>query len=121
MQSTAAGPDGRSPAHESGRLRPVNLPLSRQRTSGGRRRWFFIFALGVILAPLACLELAYRIELTTIAERPPTPIAPLPPLVMQVAALELLRARTPETRAIYPWTAAMAVARIVWTRGRPPA
>jgi hypothetical protein len=77
----------------------------------------FSFLAGLILVPLACLELAYRIELSRITERPPTPIEPLPPLIMRVAALGLLPTSEPETHPIYPWTAVAAVARLAWRMG----
>jgi Transglycosylase len=100
-------------------ISPVKLRFSGRSASGGLRRWFFILA-GLILVPLACLELAYRIELSWITERPPTPIAPLPPLVMRVAALGLLPTSGVETHPIYPWTAVAAIARVAW-RKEPPA
>ena len=98
--------------------RQVRPPTPGGPGTGIRRRWFLISA-GILLAPLVALEVAYRLELTRIAERPPPPVPRLPPLVMHVAALELLHTSPPETHAVYPWTAAMALAQVAWTTRSP--
>ncbi|MGE5049143.1 MAG: hypothetical protein ACM3PC_11270, partial [Deltaproteobacteria bacterium] len=74
-------------------------------------RWLLAAVL-VLLSPMACIEAAYRIELTRVPERPPEPLPELPSLLIQAAAVDMTGAASPQTRGIYPWTALSALARV---------
>jgi len=81
--------------------------------SGRRRRRIaralIALVLILVVAPLACVELAYQIEIARIPERPESPAPSFAPLVVRAAAVHLFDTPDPQMTPIYPWTLLIAI------------
>jgi hypothetical protein len=96
---------------------PVAPPQKRRRRRALRA--LFAVAAFLLIVPVACIEVAYRIELARIPERPPSPAPLLPPLVVRSAGVQLFDTPDPEMTPIYPWTLPIALATIHLGRTPP--
>jgi hypothetical protein len=97
-------------------VNPVVLRSGRRR----RRvlRALVVLVLLVVVVPPVCVELGYQIEIARIPERPPSPVPPLPRLLVQSLAVQLFDTAEPEMTTVYPWTPFVALARMK-ARARP--